>query len=259
VIVDACLGEAAREEMGADLRVFVESRGVAREDADAIAAAPARLAVYRSLVQNGIRTIVGRVLPRTRARLNAACGGRFDADLARFLDLVGPRTHYLRDVPHELTAWAIPQWRADPTVPAYLPDLAVYEGTPFAVASAPDDAPFTPAGVALDRPLHLSSSIRLLHLSWRVDELPEDVDANGAPAAGPAHLLAYRQADHGVHWLELTPLAASIADGLVTGRNLGDAVEAACRDHGTIPSAVTSDVARLLADLADREILLGAR
>ena len=62
-----------------------------------------------------------RMLPRTRARLNAACDGRFDADFGRFLDEVGPRTHYLRDVPAEFLAWARPRWRADrarPRLPA---------------------------------------------------------------------------------------------------------------------------------------------
>ena len=106
------------------------------EDVDAAAAAPHRLAVYRSLVRNGLSGVVLRMLPRTRARMNAACGGRFDQDFARFVDEVGPRTHYLRDVPAELFAWAEPRWRGDPRVPAYLPDLASFELAHFAVAAS---------------------------------------------------------------------------------------------------------------------------
>ena len=86
---------------------------MAADDVEAILAAPRRLAVYRSLVRNGLAGVVVRMLPRTRARMNAACAGRFDADLAAFLEEVGPRTHYLRDVPGELFAWAQPRWAAD--------------------------------------------------------------------------------------------------------------------------------------------------
>jgi hypothetical protein len=258
VLADACFGETADVELRAGLRAFAAARGVAGEDAEAIAAAPQRLAVYRTLVQNGIKTVVGRVLPRTRARLNAAASGRFDAELARFLDAVGPKTHYLRDVPGELLAWALPRWRADGALPAYLPDLAVHEVAAFAIASAPDDAPAATVPVALDRPLSFARAARLLHHAWRVHELPDDdADARGLPAPGPVHLLGYRDPEHAACFLDLTPLAASIVEALLTGRPLRDAVEDACRDHGAATAAVTADVARLLSELAGRGIVLG--
>jgi hypothetical protein len=257
VLVDACFGETAESELRAGVRAFAEARGVDGEDADAIAASPPRLAVYRSLVQNGIKTVVGRVLPRTRAHLEAAARGHFGADLARFLDEAGPRTHYLRDVPGEWVAWALPRWRADPAVPPYVPDLALYEVTAFALASAPDDPPVAPVPVALDRPLSLARSARLLRLAWRVHEPPEDDQATAPPAQEPAHLLGYRGPGHSASWLELTPFAAAIVDALLSAQSLGDAVKSACRDHETAPADVTADVARLLADLAGRGIVLG--
>jgi hypothetical protein len=115
----ACLGEQDGDMVAGDLRGFLDRHGVLAEDAEAILAAPRRLAVYRSLVRNGLSAVVLRMLPRTRARMNAVCDGRFDSDFARFVDDVGPRTHYVRDVPAELFAWAEPRWRADPKVPAY--------------------------------------------------------------------------------------------------------------------------------------------
>jgi hypothetical protein len=259
VLVDACFGETADAELRAGVRAFVDARGVVGEDAEAIAAAPPRLAVYRSLVQNGIKTVVGRVLPRTRAHLDASSSsGRFEADFAHFLDAVGPRTHYLRDVPGEFVAWALPRWRDDPTVPAHVPDLSVHEIISFTAASAPDDLPAAAVPVALDRPLSFTRSARLVCHAWRVHELSEHVEGRDLPVRGPVHLLAYRDAEHAVSWLELSPLAASIVEILIAGGSLGDAVESACRVWATTPTAVATDVARLLADLAERGIVLGA-
>jgi hypothetical protein len=234
--------------------------------------------VYRSLVRNGLSGVVLRMLPRTRARMNAACsalagqasavagqaGGRFDEDFACFVEQVGPRTHYLRDVPAELFAWAEARWRSDPAVPAYLPDLAAFELASFAVSASAPSPGLGQAGpapgegaVALDRPLAFGPSVRRLDFGWAVHELPPDEDSFDAPPQRPVHLLAYRDASHAVRWLELTPLAARIADQLLSGVALGPAVQAACADAGVSPQAIAAEVARLLADLAVRGVLLG--
>ncbi len=260
VLADACFGEGSGDALVHDLRGFLDARGVAPDDVEAIAAAPHRLAVYRSLVRNGLAGVVVRMLPRTRARLNAACAGRFDADFARFLDEAGPRTHYLRDVPAELFAWVAPRWRRDALVPAYLCDLAAYELAGFAVAASESLGATSPPGeVALDRPMAFADSARVLHHEWAVHELPPDETATAEPERREVHLLAYRDADHAVRWLELTPLAASIVVRLIAGDALGVALARACADHGTPPGAVAADVARLLADLAERGVLLGAK
>jgi hypothetical protein len=259
-IADACLGVDAGEAIASDLRGWLEERGVAADDIAAILAAPRRLGVYRSLVRNGLSVVVVRMLPRTRARMNAACDGRFDRDVATFVDEVGPRTHHLRDVPAELLAWAEPRWRADARVPAYLPDLAVHELTQFAVAAAaPASAAPELAEVALDRPLAFLESMRLTSHAWAVHELPADEEAQEPPARRDVHLLAYRDADHEVRWLEVTPLAAAILGRLEAGEALGEAVERACAEAATAPAAVFADIARLLADLGERGVLLGAR
>lgn len=259
-IADACLDVDAGEAIVRDLRGWLEGRGVAAEDIEAILEAPRRLGVYRSLVRNGLSVVVLRMLPRTRARMNAACEGRFDRDVATFVDEVGPRTHYLRDVPAELLAWAEPRWRADDRVPAYLADLAVHELTHFAVAAAAA-ASVAPAlaEVGLGRPLVFLESTRLTSHAWAVHELPADEDALEPPRRRPVHLLAYRDAGHEVRWLEVTPLAAAILARLVAGEPLGDAVERACAEAATAPAAAIADIARLLADLGERGVLLGAR
>jgi hypothetical protein len=72
-------------------------------------------------------------------------------------------------------------------------------------------------------------------------------------------LLAYRDADHAVRWLELSPLAAEILERLVSGQALGSSVERACASRGVAPSAVLENIATLLSDLGERGVLLGAR
>ena len=257
-IADACLGRETGEALTEDLRGFLEARGVAAQDVNAIVAAPPGLAIYRSLVRNGFARVVARMLPRTRARMNAACGGRFDADLARFLEEVGPRTHYLRDVPHELFAWAEGAWRADASIPSYLPDLAAHELASFAVGAAEateENAHLDE--IALDKATAIIGSARSVRRGWAVHELGPDEAATDEPARREVRLLAYRDAEHTVRWLELTPLAASIVDGLLARRPLGVAIADACAAHATTPAAVAPDVARLLADLGERGVLLG--
>jgi hypothetical protein len=257
-IADACLGMQAGAELASDLGAFLERRGASHEDVEAATSQPRRLAVYRSLVRNGLSAVVLRMLPRTRARMNAACTGRFDADFARFVDEVGPRTHYLRDVPFELVAWAEPTWRSDPSVPAYLPDLASFELAHFAIAaSEATSRPDHVTEVALDRCIAFSPSARLLRYAWGVHALSDDDGSLEEPAPRAAQLLAYRDDHHAVRWLELTPLAALIVERLQAKEPLGVALVGACAAMGTDPRAVLPDVARVLADLGERGVILG--
>ena len=270
-IADACLGDGAGEALATDLRAFLASHGADPGDIEAIAAAPPRLAVYRSLVRNGIGAVALRMLPRTRAHLQAACPGRFEADLRAFAQSPGPRTHYLRDVPGELLAWAAPRWKADPAVPAYLVDLATHELTHFvvsAVASAVGSAsvegggPREPAELSLDRSLLFADGVRVVGYGWAVHELGDpagDASALQAPSRRDVTLLAYRDDTHAVRWLELSPLAGAILTTLAAGVALGPAVLEACAAHGVAPAPVLADIARLLAELAARGVLLGAR
>jgi len=259
-LAEACFGEDAGEALARDPRGFLEKHGVAADDIEASLASAPRLAVYRSLVRNGLSGVILRMLPRTRARMNALCGAdRFDRDFARFVNEVGPRTHYLRDVPHEFLAWSRPSWRADAAIPSYLVDLAQHEVTGFAIAAAGREAhnPGDLTDVSLDRTIVFTESMRLLRYGWAVHELPEDEDARDVPVRRDVHLLAYRDAEHRVRWVELTPLAARIVERLQAGDALGVAITEAC---GEFDASASSDaVAKLLADLGHRGVLIGAR
>ncbi len=256
-IADACLQEGAGEELARDPRGFLERRGVDARDIDAMM--PARLAIYRRLVRNTLEGVVYRLLARTRARMNAAQEGAFDAEVDAFLHEVGPRTHYVKDVPGELVAWASPRWRARAELPGYLADLAELELAEVAVASAPDLAePPGLAELALDRPLVLTAVMRLLALGHAVHRLSAEEDARETPEAGETFLLAYRDEEHAVRFLELSPLAYSVIARVERGEALGDAVKGACEERGrAMDDEVLASVARLLADLGERGVLLG--
>ena len=268
MIADACLRTASEAEFTADLRAFLESHHVDPEDVEAILAAPPRLAVYRRLIRNNLVEVVRRMLPRTRARMNAARAGAFDATVDAFLEEAAPRTHYLRDVPRELLAWAIPRWRSRAELPPGLGDIAAHELVHFEVAAAPargDREANTASGVpepgdvALDRPLAFAEAKRLVRYAHAVHELPGEVDDRTTPPARDVSLLVYRDADHHVRFLELTPLASAILERLFDGEALGQAIAPACAALGVaLDAAILADTARLLADLGERGVLLGA-
>lgn len=255
-IADACLAGHGADDLARDPRSFFEARGLSREDVDAIVEGPGNLLVYRSLVRNGLSSVVLRILAGTRARLNAARAARFDADLSSFLDRVGPRTHYLRDVPGEFFRWAEPGWRSDPELPSYLPDIASFELAHFGVATSESAHP---AGVvedvALDRPLVFVQSARLARYEWAVHELSPEAPSD-APCRRNVCLLGYRDAAHSVHWVELAPLASAVVEILISGETLGEAVRKACASHGAALDDELEDIARLLSDLGSRGVFL---
>jgi hypothetical protein len=258
-LAEACFGdERAAEALAVDLPAFLERHGVAPDDLAAIAAQPPRLSVYRSLVRNGLSSVVLRMLPRTRARMNRADAGRFDRDFAAFVSRVGPRTHYVRDVPDEFFAWVEASWRSDAALPPYLADLAAFELASFAVAAAVDAPSALPlADVSLDRALVLHPSTRIARYGWRVHELAGALDACDEPARCDVALLAYRDTDHEVRWLELSPLAAAIVERIAAGASLSAAVTDAC---AAMSARFDPDaVAALLGELGARGVLLGAR
>jgi len=257
MIAKACLAKDAPFQ--ADLEGFLASHGVAPEDAEALLASPRRLGLYRRLVRHNVTAVIGSILERTRARLDKRVPGELERAIAAFLDEVGPRTPHMRDVPVEFLAHAAPRWRADARLPRWLADYAELELVDFAVGVAPPPSPSPPlADVAVDRPLVFAEARRLVHLGWAVNVMPGD-DLDAQPEERPVSILVYRDAEHRTRFLELTPLAAAILERLFAGDPLGTAMVAACEVKAhPLDDSVLSGAARLLADLGERGVLLGA-
>ena len=258
----------------ADPRAWLEQAGLTGPDLEAMAAVPAkRLLVYRGLVRRGLRGAIRVEIPRTAARL----GGAFDAYIAGFLEEELPRSHYLRDVAFEFVTWAAPRWNDDPAVPDYLADLARHELVAFVAACAEDardgdgdgarvdradavhEAGAAADELSLDRGARFDRSVTLVRYEHAVHRLQADEGARDVPAREPTTLLVYRDAEHDIRYLELTPLAAAILDHLQGGATLQRAVVDACAAVGLpVDGAVLESTAALLSDLADRGALLGA-
>jgi hypothetical protein len=273
MIAKACLGKDADATFDSDLAGFLAAHRVAPEDAEALLASPRRLRLYRRLVRHNVTGVIANILERTRARLDAHVPGELDRMIDDFLDEVGPRTPHLRDVPSELLAFAAPRWRARacsggtggagdtdrPAPPPWIADYAELELLEFTIAVAPRPlAPPPLAEVSVDRPLVFADPKRLVHFDWAVNRVSAD-DVRAEPERRPVDLLVYRDADHHARILELTPLAAAILERLMSGKPLGAAMVEACEAKGhPLDDAVLSGAARLLADLGERGVLLGA-
>jgi hypothetical protein len=241
-----------------DRRAWLADAGFGGDDLEAMARLEdRRILLYRKLVRRGLRAAIRVEIPRSAARLGPA----FDAYVARYFEEELPRSRYLRDVAFEFVAWAAPRWASDEAVPSYLADLARHELIAFEVACDPEP-PRAPTGLPLDleRPVAFIAAARLARYQHAVHKLDADESARDAPAREPTAMLVYRDADHEVRYLDLTPLAAAILDRLLGGAPLRDAVLGGCAELGAaVDAPVLEGTARLLSDLGDRGVMLGAR
>lgn len=218
----------------------------------------ARFGVYRKLVHNRMRNAIRDFIPRSLARLGRE---RFRRDFADFMHERAARSPYLRDVPAEFVAFAGPRWGSDDQVPRGIADLARHELLEFDVRNDPrggeDD---TGAPLALDRPLRFDGSARLMDYEHAVHRVSVD-EADTTPISpGRTHLLVYRDARGKVRYLELTAFARAVLERLL---GHGDVVEGglrqACESLGvSLDDEHLATAAQLLADLADRRVMLGA-
>jgi hypothetical protein len=148
-------------------------------------------------------------------------------------------------------------WTNDPAIPAFALDLARHELSAFEVAAVPRRSRTAPLDASLDleAPCAFDEAVMLRRYAYPVHELAEGQTALEPRATA---LLVYRDAACDLRYLELTPLAASILERALAGDPLGAAIRAAAEAHGVVLDArVLADTSALLADLAERGVLLG--
>jgi hypothetical protein len=98
-----------------------------------------------------------------------------------------------------------------------------------------------------------------MRYSHAVHRLLADESARDVAERQPTVLLAYRDADQEVRYLELTPLAAEIVERLMRGETLRRAVMDACEDLGhPVDEPVLAGTAELLSNLGERGVLEGS-
>jgi hypothetical protein len=282
-MVELVRAPEAERRLAEGRSAFLGTLGVGGADLASLAAASdGRLLLYRKLIRRGLSRAIRAELPRTAARLETV----FDSWVARFVDEEAPRSHYLRDVAFEFIAWAAPRWAEDPAVPGYLADLGRHELSAFDVAAADAKGQSSRIGsgagvglaqavgassavgdtrdtrdaqpIELERAVLFHPSVRLCRYAYAVHRLDADEAARDAPAREPTALLAYRDAEHEVRYLELTQLAAAILERLLCGEALGAGVVGAASALGhALDGAVLTGTAALLEDLTARGAVLG--
>jgi len=243
----------APERVHQDARTWFDVMGLSPQHAEAFAGMGAkRLLLYRKLVRNGLRSAIRKLIPRTAARM----GPLFDVWIERYCDHEMPHSHYLREVATEFVDWVLPSWAEEKTIPRYLSDLARLELFEFHIAiSMSERREVCGQELALDKPIVFDASVRIAHFDHAVQRLDEDETDREIPVEESIRLLGYRDAAYEVHFLELNTLAAGIIERLLAGKNLGEAVLDAF--GGVPPALVMETIAKMLADLADRKVLLG--
>ncbi|NUP08307.1 MAG: DUF692 family protein [Polyangiaceae bacterium] len=257
IVVASITEPQAMQERAADRVGSIEGRGLQTRDAESLAAIDDQAwFVYRHLVRGTLRSVIQSELPRTHELL----GDRFDADIDAFVADALPSSHYLRDVPFEFVRFIGPRWEADVSVPPFAAELARHELVAFESAAAlrppaaPDRATIE-AKLELEGPVYFDESVRLSRYGHPVHELA--AGARTLPAR-PTALLVYRDAAHELRTLELSSLVADVVERLLDRRILRDAIVGACeRANVALAPELLGDLARVLADYADRGILLG--
>lgn len=250
---------AAPAELRADYLAWLRSRGVDDSDASALASIGAeRLLVYRSLVHNRLLTAIREFVPRVAARRGRE---QLRSDFAAFMELQGPRSPYLRDVPGEFVAWIGERWAEDASVPDWLAELARHELLELDVRNDPRGGePATGADLALDRTVVFDGSARLMRYAFAVHRLPAAVDDGSEPERRSTDLLVFRDARNKVRYLELTPWAGLVLTQLmVAGHPLAAGLQRAADVLGEpLDDDKLGKAAMLFAELTDAGVLLGA-
>ncbi len=221
-------------------------------EAAALLRGAGHLGVYRPLVRDALAAAVTQFLPRTRARRGPA----FTTDLTAWMAVGGPRSRLLRDIPGEFLALVTPRWDADG--PVWLSELARHELLEFRVAAAPPRPPASARAFTLDARLALETSAVLVRYSHAVHLLPEDEHDRSEPAASATVLLAYRDVEHRVRYLQLTPLAEAVVAALQASATVQEAVLAgAAAEAAALDDEHLARISALLADLVERGVIVG--
>lgn len=211
-----------------------------------------RLLAYRRMVRNRFRRVISDWIPQTVQRL----GDRFKSEVADFTEQSAAADPYFRNVPRAFVEWAAPRWRADPSIPAYLVELAEYEclGEDTRYALDPPD-PGDP--IALGRPILVDPSVAVRRFNFAVDALARTPDLE-QPEAETRRLLVYRDGRE-IKWKVLSELAATLVERLIEADSLQAALTKACEAAGEpVGDEALARIAVLLKEFGDENILHGA-
>jgi hypothetical protein len=209
-----------------------------------------RWLVYRDLVRNRLSHVIGVALARTKSAVGR---GVFQKTVDEWYATGGPTTRYLRYVPSELAAFAMPIWRRAEA--PWVADLAGYEISAWDVRHGPRD-PTPSREFTFDRKPVVATAVKVLRLAYPVHIKP-------TPEQGyepePTILCLYRDKAHKAVPRKLNPMAADLLDAWrTTDQTVAESVQTVATAHDAqIGPEFVEKLSTLIADFIQRGILLG--
>ncbi|WJW76046.1 putative DNA-binding domain-containing protein [Thiohalobacter sp. IOR34] len=219
-----------------------------------------RMRIYEALFFNNLQDFLAGTLPVLRSLLDDAA---WEALIRDFLVRHRASSPYFLDIPREFLHFLDQQRPADPRDPPFLRELVHYEWVELAlsVAEASQLPGEDPSGDLLEGRPRLSPLAWPLDYRFPVHRIGPDFQPRTAPPEA-TRLLAYRDADDEVRFLELNPVSARLRDLLAanaenaSGRQLLLRIATELRHER--PTRLVEFGRQLLEDWRQRGILTGS-
>jgi hypothetical protein len=220
-----------------------------------------RMAIYRRLFFRNISNFLAKSFPVLRTLYSSDDWNVMVRDFYH-----GHRAHtpLFPEIPREFLQWLEHRGEARDADPPFMLELAHYEWVEIALDLDPRElAEFTPprAGDLLDGCPVLSPLAWPLSYAWPVHRIRPDYRP-AEPPTDATHLLVYRDRADKVRFMQLNPVSLRLLqllgeDAGLTGRQALEHIATELQHHE--PQRVIEAGSELLADFAERDVLLGAR
>jgi hypothetical protein len=212
--------------------------------------------MYRELVRNRLRKELRHALRRTCKALPEDV---FERAFVQHLDRDPPRTRFFREVVHAFAETAIPMWRGDANLPAWIADLASYELALWDVSDLDAQVIAPIVELAFDRVAVLTPALQLLELEHAVHRAQR---LDGSYEKLPSRLCVYRPADDApVKTWVLEPTTFELLQIFRASEiDVTAAIRRACEDTDqTLDAAYVERLCGTLAELIEARMILGCR
>ena len=221
-----------------------------------------RMAVYRSLFFNNLRSLLGTMFPVLKKIHSAE---RWDALVRAFMKEHRALTPYFLQLPAEFLAFLREDYVPDADDYPFLEELVHYEYVELALSISEADNDFdtvTPNGDLLASIPVKSRLAWLFSYRFPVHRIAPDF-LPAAPSADPLHLAIYRRADDSIGFVELNAISARLVQETEhndAGRSGEEILRALARETGYADvDAFIRHGAATLCQLRERDILIGTR
>jgi hypothetical protein len=252
-----------RERLRTDAAVTLTELGLDEQERDGmLGAGSKRLLAYHEMVHARLVKTIRSFIEGASERIGE---NRLRAEVREWIATPGPKSRYLRNIPAEFLAWARPRWEADESLPPWIAEYCDHVVAVRTIRNDPRDAG-RPTGLNLELecPVVCNATTRVYRYRWAVHLLPTPLlpdsvpEPLGLPGSGHA-LIGFRHPDdEQPHFFDIKPRSAHMLERLLTGETLRDALFGACAAMGeTLDDEILSVTAVTLADLIDRQVLLG--